>query len=258
MNYKDWDPDLYLKFDKERMQPIFDLISRIKHTKPKQILDVGCGPGNSTQVLIQAFPEASFTGIDKSENMIAKARNDLPGHSWLLQDLSRETINGTFDLIFSNATIQWIPKHSKLLKMLYDALNIGGLIAIQLPLFFEIEIGKIMLNIAISDRWNSVLKEIPGLFTIHDVSFYYDELSQNFSSFHMWITTYLHIMKSHRAIYEMMEGSAFRPCLDLLPDENDKKEFKEIMINDITANYPRQRDGKVIFAIKRLFMVGYK
>jgi trans-aconitate 2-methyltransferase len=46
-----WDAGLYLKFSTERTQPSIDLIQRIALADPRRIVDLGCGPGNSTEAL---------------------------------------------------------------------------------------------------------------------------------------------------------------------------------------------------------------
>ena len=75
---KTWNPDPYLKFDKEEIQPSIDLIARIDYPNPERIIDIDCGPGNSTQILYNRLPEAEITGADNSPAMIRKATEDYP------------------------------------------------------------------------------------------------------------------------------------------------------------------------------------
>ena len=117
---KDWNPELYLKFDKERTQPSIDLVKRINFDKPERILDIGCGPGNSTQILVLRWPDSEIIGIDNSPAMIEKARKDYPKQEWRILDAGTDEITGIFDIVFSNATIQWIPDHIKLLNKFHD------------------------------------------------------------------------------------------------------------------------------------------
>ncbi|MHC1782992.1 MAG: methyltransferase domain-containing protein [Anaerolineaceae bacterium] len=135
MSNKDWNPDLYLRFEKERTQPSIDLVSRINFDAPGKIIDIGCGPGNSTQILVQKWPDALVTGVDNSPAMIEKAKKDYPNQNWMLLDAGKDEIKEKFDIIFSNATIQWIPNHQELFARFFCALNDNGLIAIQIPLF---------------------------------------------------------------------------------------------------------------------------
>ena len=258
MNNKDWNPDLYLRFEKERTQPSIDLVSRINFDRPGKIVDMGCGPGNSTQILVQRWPDAMVTGIDNSPAMIEKAKKDFPNQNWVLLDAGKDEINEKFDLVFSNAAIQWMPNHPELFKKFYNTLNDNGLIAIQLPLFWGMPIGKAIKNIAEESRWNALLKGVSALFTIHDYSYYYDLLSQSFNSIEMWETHYIHIMDSHFSILEMIRSTGLKPYLDKLENENDKREFEDLVLKKIVEDYPQQINEKVLFPFDRLFFIANK
>ena len=258
MANNDWNPDLYLRFDKERTQHSIDLVSRINFDKPGKIIDLGCGPGNSTQILVQRWPGVSITGVDNSPAMIEKAKMDFPNQNWKLLDVGKDEINEKFDIIFSNATIQWIPNHAELFKQLYNALNANGLIAIQIPLFWDMPLGKAIKNIAKDSRWVTSVKGATELFTIHAYSYYYDKLSQLFNSIEMWETHYIHIMDSHLSILEMIKSTGLKPYLDRLENENDKKEFEALVLDEITKDYPQQKDEKVLFPFDRIFFIANK
>lgn len=258
MSNKDWNPDLYLRFEKERTQPSIDLVSRINFDTPGKIIDIGCGPGNSTQILVQKWPDALVTGVDNSPAMIEKAKKDFPNQNWKLLDAGKDEINEKFDIIFSNATIQWIPNHSELFKKFYNALNANGLIAIQLPLFWDMPLGKAIKNVATDSRWKTLVKGVAELFTIHDHCYYYDQLSQLFSPIEMWETHYIHIMDSHFSILEMIRSTGLKPYLDRLENENDKKEFEGLVLKEIVKDYSQQRNEKVLFPFDRIFFIGNK
>jgi trans-aconitate 2-methyltransferase len=251
----DWNPDLYLKFDKERTQPSIDLVSHINFPKPSKIIDIGCGPGNSTQILVQRWPEAMIVGIDNSPAMIEKARKDYPDQDWQILDAGKDEIKGKFDIVFSNATIQWIPDHTGLLRKFHDLLSEKGCLAIQVPLFWDMPIGKAILKIAGKSRWDSKLNEATELFTIHDISFYYDTLSEIFNSLEIWESDYIHILGSQVSILEMIRSTGLRPYLDRLESDTDKIYFAELVFEEIKKDYPLQKDGKVLFPFKRLFFI---
>ena len=107
-----WNPDVYLKFGGLRTRPAFELASRIGKLAPKKVYDLGCGPGNSTEILRAMFPSADLVGVDSSEEMLLEAgKSSPPGTTWLNQDLSNWVPNDSPDVIFSNATYQWIDDH---------------------------------------------------------------------------------------------------------------------------------------------------
>ena len=79
----EWNPEKYLQFKSERTQPAIDLVSRINISNPRSIIDIGCGPGNSTQILVNRWPDSEVVGLDNSTTMIEKARNDYPEQKWI-------------------------------------------------------------------------------------------------------------------------------------------------------------------------------
>ena len=117
-----WDPDTYLRFEKERTLPSRDLAAKVELRDPKNIIDIGCGPGNSTNVLRAVWPKAKVAGLDNSEEMITKAEAKYPGNKWILADVANWRPIEKYDLVFSNATLQWIPDHKHVLRLLFDAL----------------------------------------------------------------------------------------------------------------------------------------
>ena len=258
MSTKDWNPDLYLKFGRERIQPSIDLASRIDMEDPANIIDIGCGPGNSTQILHHRWPDSNILGIDNSEAMISKAKQDYPNQQWQILDAGKDTIPGKYDIVFSNATIQWIPNHSDLFKKLKNILTNRGIIAIQIPLFFDMPLGKSIAQISKNNRWSDLTDNVNDLFTIHTFSQYYDILSELLNTIEIWESDYIHIMDSHVAILEMIRSTGLRPYLDKLDSENDKKDFEELVFKDIKKYYPVRRNGKVLFSFQRLFMIAKK
>lgn len=119
----DWNPNLYMQFRSERTQPSIDLIAKIKPVEPKSIIDIGCGPGNSTQVLVNRWPKAKITGLDSSSSMIRKAEQDYPNQEWIVADTLTYDPEIEYDIVFSNAVIQWIPNHEDLLKKFHGMLS---------------------------------------------------------------------------------------------------------------------------------------
>jgi trans-aconitate 2-methyltransferase len=255
---KDWNPDLYLKYRNERTQPSIDLISKINISfQPKSILDVGCGPGNSSPALLQRWPNAKLTGIDNSVNMIEKAKTSYPDNIWIVADASKYTSNTKYNIVFSNATIQWIPNHEKLFKKLFNLINNGGVLAIQVPRFNEMPLSKAIQKVAGKAKWKEPTKGCAELFTYRDYKYYYDLISKDYKSVEFWQTDYIHILESQYAIIEWIRSTAIRPYLDCLKDA-EKPVFENELLAEIKDDYPVQRNGKVLFPFRRLFMIGYK
>lgn len=252
---KDWNPHAYLTFEKERTRPAIDLAARITIENPARIIDIGCGPGNSTMVLARRFPESELIGVDSSPAMIAKAKNDYPFIDWRIADAGNDTLPGNCDVIFSNATIQWIPDHAALLAKFRSMLTENGILAIQIPQFFDMPVGRAIDRIADDRRWAGRLAEVRRLFTMHNRAEYYDLLAPQFGSVDMWETEYVHVMDSPKAILGMIRSTGLKPYLDCLTSDEDVAAFEKEMLAEIIMAYPLQHNGKVLFPFRRLFFV---
>lgn len=258
MSTTDWNPDLYLKFDRERIQPSIDLISRIDMKLPRKIIDIGCGPGNSTQILFEKWPESVITGADNSPAMIQKAKKEFPQQNWILFDAAKDMMQDKFDIVFSNAAFQWIPDHKNLIRKFFNILNKGGTLAVQLPLFFHMPVGKVISDAAENQQWNASVEMVKDMFTIESPSFYYDSLAALFSEVEIWVTHYMHIMNSHLMIFEMIRSTGLRPYIDRIRNEEHRCEFEGLVLKGIENAYPPQKNGRVIFPFIRLFFVAKK
>ncbi len=104
-----WDANQYLRFAEERTRPCRDLLARIPLTQPRRVIDLGCGPGNSTAVLAARWPQAEIAGLDSSPAMVARASGDFPQFEWIEGDVSAWQSDEPFDVVFSNAALQWVP-----------------------------------------------------------------------------------------------------------------------------------------------------
>ena len=118
----DWSPSTYLKFEDERTRPARDLLAQVPLTDPRTVIDMGCGPGNSTELLAERYPQASLTGLDSSPNMLAEARKRLPAASFATADATTWTPEPGTDLVFANAIYQWVPEHLSQLPRVLEAL----------------------------------------------------------------------------------------------------------------------------------------
>lgn len=189
-----WDSAAYLRFKAERTQPSIDLVKRIDLEQPRKLLDVGCGPGNSTQVLADAFPNAlRIIGIDSSPEMIEAAKDDHPDMEFRICDALNLPSLGEdgFDVVFSNACIQWIPNHPKLLREMMQLLRPGGILAVQIPINQKEPIHQIIQALAAGEKWKAHFPS-PRIFYQLTVSEYYDLLGEITDSFELWETVYMH------------------------------------------------------------------
>lgn len=257
----DWNPDLYLKFEKERTLPAKDLISRIEVINPKKILDVGCGSGNSTHELKKRWPNAEIIGIDNSKAMIEKARSLYDDTKFILQDATDDlSALGKFDIIFSNAAIQRIPDHENLIKSLYNSLEDNGVLAIQLPLVDEVKAQQALYELEHVKKYKQYIDNKSLRFNTKSKEYYYDILSSLFNpeSIYVWSTTYTHAMNSLDDILKWYESTTLVPYLDAFTDEEIISNFKNNFYIKLKNVYFPRPNGSVLFDYERLFLVAAK
>lgn len=255
----DWNTQQYLKFKKERTQPAIDLAARLEYDAPVKALDVGCGPGNSTAVLKARFPGAHVIGADYSENMVETARKDHPELEFIRCDVSSdlETLPNDFDIVFSNACLQWVPDHPSLLPRLMGLLKPGGLLAVQIPMNYQEPIHKIIEATVARSPWTELIPHMRLFYTLTQEG-YYDILSEISPDFTLWQTTYLHRMPSHKAIMDWYSSTGLRPYLDAAVSEEAREGFYQEIFRQVKAEYPVQKNGEIIFRFPRFFFIARK
>ncbi len=255
---RDWDAEQYLRFTNERTQPAVDLVGRVAGLglQPGRILDVGCGPGNSTRVLARQFPGAQLLGVDNSPEMVRTAKEQNPDLSFRLLDAGGDLapLGSDFDLVFSNACLQWIPDHPALLPRLLGLLGAGGVLAVQLPTNERMQ--RLLADVAARDRWRARMPQSRTFYTLSPAE-YYDLLSATVGEVALWQTTYYHRMPSHGEIVAWYRSTGLRPYLEQLPD-NEKSLFEEDVCREVERAYPPQKDSEVLFPFPRLFFVAVR
>lgn len=250
----DWNPEKYLIFQKQRTQPAIDLAHRIRDCGADTVVDIGCGPGNSTTVLKQMFPDAKLLGIDTSESMIRQAREKHPDINFSV--CSAENLAGEYDLIFSNACLQWIPHHETLIPQLMGKLTPQGVLAVQMPMNGEEPLFRIIREVAASSQWNFENVHFEKNDTLSPQA-YFDILSSCAQHFEIWETVYYHAMPSHAHLLEWVRGTRLRPYLEVL-NEQEQAQFEADILTAVKESYPFTASGEVILKFRRFFFIADK
>ena len=251
----DWNPQQYLTFKKERTQPAFDLASRIEIAAARA-LDIGCGPGNSTQVVKNFFPYTDLTGVDSSPAMVESAQAAHPNLKFIQYDVSGplDGLGGGYGLVFSNACLQWVPDHRSLLPRLMELLCPGGLLAVQVPVNFKEPIHQIIERTVELPQWRDRILYHRSFYTLRPEE-YFDLLAGISADFTMWETVYMHRMPSHEAIMDWYSSTGLRPYLDAAVDQEARQGFYEEVFRQVKEAYPVQGNGEIIFRFPRLFFI---
>jgi trans-aconitate 2-methyltransferase len=255
---EDWSARQYLKFEDERTRPPRDLLAQVPLQNPRLIVDLGCGPGNSTELLVARFPQAQVIGLDSSPDMLRKAHDRLPNCKFVQGDIATWKPEPNTELIFSNAVLQWLPDHQPVMGHLLEALPPGGVLAVQMPdntrepgLVFQREVGE-------SGPWRdhpeikaAARKDLPP------PEAYYDLLKPVCSRIDIWHSVYNHVMPSAQAITEWFKGSSLQSFLSPL-DAAAREQFLAAYTAKIVGAYKPRFDGKVLLRFPRLFIIAVR
>ncbi|KAJ5767283.1 uncharacterized protein N7511_004899 [Penicillium nucicola] len=259
-NSKDWNARQYLKFENERSLPARNLLDRVPISSPKRIIDLGCGPGNSTEVLVRRFPDATITGMDSSPDMIQKAQTALPERDFFVADLTtyQPETGDAVDLFFSNAMFHWLTADDRIavIKRLLEPQSPGSAFAIQVPNNLNEPLHVLMRETAVEGPWAGKLAGVQRV-ELESVQVMYDRLKPFCTDVQIWETSYYHSVEGPEAVVEWVKGAGLKPYIDPLED-GEKAAFLESYLAKIKKAYPVSVDGKVLLKYPRLFIVAVK
>ncbi|MEM8671511.1 MAG: methyltransferase domain-containing protein [Planctomycetota bacterium] len=253
-----WNASHYLRYGSERTRAASDLVARINLDTPRDIVDIGCGPGNSTSLLRERWPESNVLGIDNSPEMIDAARTAFPNGNWLLCDASDWSPPHPFELVYSNAALQWLPNHGELVSRLFASVATGGVLAFQIPSATYATIRELIFEISRKAQWDARMSEPRSILTMESPEFYYDALVKSAVSLDLWETEYMHVLESKTAIVDWIASTGLRPFLEVLDSESERNEFTIDLQRRVDAEYETRSDGKVIFPFRRTFVIAYR
>jgi trans-aconitate 2-methyltransferase len=277
-----WDPTVYAQFAQERGRPFADLLARIKPggapgeppegqggPEPRNVVDIGCGPGDLTASLARRWPTAHVVGVDTSPQMLERAqsqvREDLGGRlSFVQGDAATWAPDEPVDVIVTNAALQWVPGHLDLLARWMGHLASGGWFAMQVPGNFSAISHRAMRDLTrdprFFDRLQGVLR---GTESVAEPSTYARLLAETGASVDAWETTYLHVLDPQGrfgddAVLAWVSGTGLRPVLDVLADDPPLQQaFLDTYAATLREAYPRRPWGTLL-PFRRIFAVAHK
>jgi len=254
----DWSAAQYLKFENERTRPARDLLAQVAAVEVAAAVDLGCGPGNSTELVRARFPEARLAGIDSSPDMIAAARRRLPAVRFELADIAAWQAAVPVDLVFANAVLQWLPDHAALLPRLLAQLAPGGTLAVQMPDNLDEPLHRAMRRTAADGPWAGKLAGAgEARAARHDAAWYWRLLRGAAARVEVWRTVYHHPLPGARGIIEWVRATGLRPFLAPL-DPEERSDFLVRYEGALAAAYPAEADGSVLLPFPRLFLVAVR
>jgi len=262
-----WNPEQYEKFSSHRGRPFAELTSRVGASAPEVVVDLGCGPGPLTLSLAARWPHARIIGVDSSAEMLDQARRG-DRHQrveWVGADVESwdpAQVGAPIDVIVTNALLQWVPSHRRLIPVWMGALAPGGWFAMQVPGNFSAPSHTLLREVAArSPRGDELLARLGGGEAVSEPAAYVALLSGLGCEVDAWETTYQHILdpggEQDGPVLEWARGTALLPVFDVLKDEGERADFVAAYGDALLQAYPRRTFGTV-FAFRRIFAVAHK
>ena len=255
-----WDPNQYLKFADHRLRPALELLGRVPLAAPRVIYDLGCGSGHIARLMSQQWPSAIVYGLDQSPEMLTQAAAEPSPVHWLEADIRDWVPREAPDLIYSNATLQWLDGHRDLFPRLMGYVNPGGCLAVQMPLSWDMPSHRLMRHTLEHGGPNgtpvgdaTVLAAVRRKW-VEDAEVYYDLLSPLGKRLDIWETEYLQVLTGQNPVLEWVKGTGLRPILNGL-GEADSRVFLDAYQRALRDAYPQRPGGQTLYPFRRLFIV---
>lgn len=257
-----WEPERYRRFEDERNRPVYDLIHTLGDGPFRHIVDLGCGPGNSTEALRAAYPAARISAIDHDPAMVESARRRLPGLAIDQAEIAAFSPPADADLLFSNAVFHWIGEHLPLLARLLAGLAQGGTLALQMPDNLDEPTHRLMGETALDGPWAGVFADgLPQRIPLPRPRDYVAALGGAGAETTVWRTTYHHRLGDADAIVDFVAGAGLRPFTRRIRERAGEalhEAFLDRYREAVAAAYPPLPDGSVLMAMPRLFVIARK
>ncbi|HJV91571.1 MAG TPA: methyltransferase domain-containing protein [Holophagaceae bacterium] len=249
-----WDPGLYLRFSDLRLRPAVELLARVDLEAPSRLVDLGCGTGTSTGLLRARWPEADLEGVDSSAEMLEAAAAGEPRTRWTQADLATWSAPAPADLIFANASLQWVGDHEHLLPRLVDQLTPGGVLAVQMPANHAEPSHALIREVAAAGPWRHRFHGFEPWHPPLPPRRLHELLAPRAARLDQWDTVYQQVMDGPAAILAWVRATALRPYLDRLEPEA-RATFEGEYLARLTEAYPELEGGHTPFPFRRRFLV---
>jgi trans-aconitate 2-methyltransferase len=236
-----WNPERYARFAAERAQPFHDLLDLVRPVPGGRVVDLGCGSGELTAELHRRLRAGQTLGLDSSPAMLERARpHEGGGLRFQLGDIA-DFDGGGWDVVFSNAALQWLPDHEALFGRLVGALAAGGQLAVQMPANFDHPSHVVADELAGEEPFRSELGGWRGMAPIAPPEWYALLLDRlGVAEQHVRLQVYLHHLADREQVVEWVRGTLLTAYARRLPAEL----FERFLDRYRERLLPRLDDGR--------------
>lgn len=257
----DWNPELYNRFRRYREEPFLAILEKLNLRGDESIVDLGCGSGENTIEPARRAPRGRAMGFDSSSAMIEAAnkvleavepelRSRISFHKGDVRDFNADR---EYSIVFSNATLQWVPNHRDIFKRIFTALVPGGRVVVQMPKNDRETAQMTILKLAGESPWKELLgsvmvpsRSVPG-------PDHYDNMLTEigFAEVNCYDHVFQHPMRNTEDIVEWSRATTLRPFLNALAEDKHEA-FLSALIERLNKGYAT--DGPLVFPFRRLFI----
>ena len=250
----EWQPDQYARFKAEREQPFYDLLDLVEPVPEGRVVDLGCGTGKLTRVLHERTQAAETVGLDRSDAMLKQTEQYVgSGVRFERGDIAEFSDSG-LDVVFANASIQWVPDHATLFPRLASTLGTGGQLAVQMPANEDHPSHAIAREAAQQQPHADALGGFVYRHSIESPEWYAEQFARlGFSEQHVRVQVYLHRLPGPEDVVEWVKGSLLTGYRDRMSAE-DYEAFLTDYRERLMSLLPDERP--FLYPFKRLLLWG--
>lgn len=250
-----WDPRQYERFLEERGQPFLDLMALVEPQPDMRVVDLGCGTGRLTRQLEQHLKPREILGLDISPAMLAESANYVSGAlHFELGDVGAFSADHSYDLVFSNSALHWVPDHPTLFARLTAALASGGQLAVQMPAMYRHPSHVAAAEVATSPEFSTALGGYVNREYVLSVAEYEELLKRlGYTRHHAELRIYRHEMPSREEVVEWVKGTLLVPYQERLKPEM----YEQFLARYRERLMPRLEDAKpYVYEYRRILLWG--
>lgn len=247
-----WSPERYRRHAAPRLRPALDLLAHVELDAAHTVVDLGCGAGAVFPALQARFPKARLIGVDASPAMLAEAGTADPGVTLVEADAASWRPEHPVDLIFTNALLQWVPDHERLLPELMRCCRV---LAMQIPANFEAPSHRLLRELMAESPWKQKLEGVRLGDHLLRAPQYHTILTTAGATVDAWETTYFHLLVGSDPVLDWLTGTTLLPIRAALAGD-EAATFESVLAERLRVAYPPDARGMTLLPFRRLFVIG--